>query len=122
MTGPLKAFCKDAVKAEGLTAIGLLYRDEGDTRPILDVYALWSTPLDLDSERQGAQMDRLGELHGALALGLDPHLDTFLDFVDPSLCPSLADFKAALHEWANSAKLGRVLACAEMPHLVGLRA
>jgi hypothetical protein len=98
----------------GPSAVGLVYRNEGYVRPILDVYVLWSTLLDLKSSTQSEQMDHVDRLHGELANVLDPRFDTSLQFVDPgsyATTPTPEDFKKSIQELVQESKQSSALGC-----------
>jgi hypothetical protein len=95
----------------GPAAIGLIVRDEGYVRPVLDVSVLWATPLGEGGPFGDECQDVVGERHAELAAALDPALDTFLDFVDPTVSSRLPDFRSALDGWASRARGGRVILC-----------
>lgn len=115
---PLNDFFGNLARTNGPAAIGLIYHNEGHNeghaRPGLNVYLLWSSPIDLESEGQTAEMDAVGELHSNFAMTLQSHLDTSLDFVDPGSCTSITGFKDALEQWSTEVN-GRVLACSQIP-------
>lgn len=102
--------------AEESMALGLIYRDEGYVRPVLDVALLWSPPLDSTADNHPQELATLGDLHERFAEAIDPRFDTFLDLVDLSTCPTVEAFNAALNRWSADAHYGRVLACHRIEH------
>lgn len=118
LAGVLGRFLADLVEIPGPAAVGIIYRDEGYVRPLLDVCILWSSSAEGSDLFSDECADAVGERHAQLAAALEPNLDTLLDFVDPTASPTLSDFRAALEGWASQSKRGRVVLCRALPGFV----
>lgn len=111
LTEALQGFLQAIYDSSGPAAIAAVDRRERYVRPILDIYVLWSSPIQLSSDAQMREMDEVEDKHTQFLGQIEPHRDSFISIVDLRRYPSPEDLQAELSSQFDSAN---VLACARL--------
>lgn len=91
-------------------AVAFIDRREHNVPPILDVYVLWSRPIDLFSDSR--MMQEMYSQHAEIFEPFHPIFNSYLHIVDPRRYPSAEVLSRDLAVRAESAASARVIACA----------
>lgn len=112
LTTTLRAFLQSVYDKPNPDGIALLDRRDRPGRPVLDVYVLWSSPIQLPSDAQ--EMRDIIDDHAAFVRAIHPFHDSLLNIVDPRRYPSPEHLHEALStRWGESIAPGRVITCAK---------
>lgn len=115
MAVPLHLFLDGLAAVHGPTGVGIIYRDEGYVQPLLDILLLWNPSVQVAVTQPDA-LAQVEGLHSDLAEALKDRFDTFLDFLDPQMSPTMSDFHTALLGYAGESRKGHILAFSRIEH------
>lgn len=106
----LEAFLQFTFAQSAPQAIGIVERQEGHAKPILDIFLLWSSPVDVLSEKQNQEIEEIGEKHDQLARSLSPVFDSALHIIDPRGYLTLDTFATSLLNYYSTTSV-RPISC-----------
>lgn len=108
----LRSFLQYIHSRPGPSAVAFVDRRENYVPPILDIYVLWSRPINLSSD--AGEMREVTAEHAESFERFHPSLNSSLKIVDPRRYPSAEVLCRDLDERAKSAASARVVACARL--------
>lgn len=92
-----------------ISAVAFAYRRESYVRPMLDVYLLWSTPVNLIEDI--SKIREAGAIHDKTLADFNS-LDSILHIIDPRRDPSVNALRREIRDEARSAAYMKLIACA----------
>jgi hypothetical protein len=98
MTENLAEFLRSVYNSPSFSTIAFVDRREEFVRPILGIYVLLSSPLQVSCEEQMREMDKIEDEHSRLLEEIEPYLDSLLTILDPGNYPSPEDLQIQLSD------------------------